>query len=105
MLQYTVQLRSQELAIRMALGASPGDVTGMVLRRGALQAGAGIVLGLGAAIALSRYLGHRLYEVSPTDLPTYAGMSALLFLVTLAASWLAARRARRIDPVSAMKVS
>jgi predicted permease len=102
-LSYAVRQRTSELGVRIALGASPGAVVGMVVRQGALLAVGGIAAGLVAAFALTRFVRSLLYEVSPSDPAAFAGMAALLFAVALAASYVPARRAGRIDPVRALK--
>ena len=103
-LAYTVRRRTSELGIRIALGARPDQIVRMVLRQGALIALGGIVAGVAAAWALTRSLGSLLYEVSPSDPLTFVAMALLLLTVALAASYLPARRAGRIDPVRAFKV-
>jgi putative ABC transport system permease protein len=102
-LSYTVSLRSSELGIRLALGASPTKVALMVVRQGALDAGVGIAAGVIAATGLTRYLRTLLYEVSPTDAVTFGAMAALLLAVALLASYAPARRAGRIDPIKALQ--
>lgn len=102
-LSYAVTLRRTELGIRMAVGATPARVVLTVVREGALQAGAGIVAGLLLALALSRYLRALLYGVTPTDPLAFGVTATLLFLVALAASYIPARRAGRIDPVRAIR--
>jgi putative ABC transport system permease protein len=102
-LSYTVRQRTAELGVRIALGAAPGGVVRMVLRQGALLAMGGIAAGLAAALALTRFLRGLLYEVSPNDPAAFAAMAVLLFAVALAASYVPARRAGRIDPVRALK--
>jgi putative ABC transport system permease protein len=102
-LSYAVRQRTSELGVRIALGASPGAVVGMVVRQGALLAVGGIAAGLVAAFALTRFVRSLLYEVSPSDPAAFAGMAALLLAVALAASYVPARRAGRIDPVRALK--
>ena len=102
-LAYAVRQRTSELGVRIALGASPGAMVAMVVRQGALLAIGGIAAGLLAAFALTRFVRSLLYEVSPSDPAAFAGMAALLFAVALAASYVPARRAGRIDPVRALK--
>lgn len=102
-LSYAVSRRINELGVRIALGQSPAGVVRMVLRQGATLAAAGIVAGLLAAFALTRYLRNLLYEVSPADPAAFASMAALLFAIAAAASYLPARRAGRIDPVRALR--
>jgi ABC-type antimicrobial peptide transport system permease subunit len=89
--------------VRIALGASPAKVARMVVRQGALLALAGVGAGLMASHFLTRFLGSILYEVSPGDPLVFAAMAVLIMLVALAASYLPARRAGRIDPVRAIK--
>ncbi len=102
-LAYAVRQRGSELGIRIALGASPVGVVRMVVREGAVLASIGIAAGLVAAFALTRLLGSLLYQVSPSDPATFAGMAALLFAVAIVASYVPARRAGRIDPVQALR--
>ena len=102
-LSYTVRQRTSELGVRIALGATPGHVVSMVVRQGALMSFAGIAIGLVAAFTLTRFLGSLLYEVSPSDPVAFTSMAVLLLVVALAASYLPARRAGRIDPVRALK--
>lgn len=102
-LAYSVSRRANEMGIRIALGANPGAVVGMVVRQGTALAMTGVVAGLLAAFALTRYLRSLLYEVSPTQPLAFASMAALLLLVGAAASYLPARRAGRIDPVQALR--
>ena len=100
---YSVTQRTHEMGIRVALGASYGDVLGLVLRKGALLAGAGVALGIPAALAVSRVMGSLLYGTSPRDLTVFAGVPVLLVLVALAASYLPARRATKVDPMVALR--
>ncbi len=100
---YSVSQRAQEIGVRMALGAQPGSVLSLLLGQAARLAGLGVVLGLASAFALSRLLGTLLYRVTPTDPATFAGVSLLLLLVTLLASYVPARRAMRVDPMVALR--
>jgi putative ABC transport system permease protein len=103
-LSYAVTLRTREIGVRMALGAPP-----LVVKRGILAHAAGITAvglvigGLGAA-GLTRFLGGLLYETRPLDVPTFAGMSALLFAVALIAAYLPARKAAGVSPLEAMRM-
>lgn len=100
---YTVALRTREMGIRLALGSAPRNVTRMVVRESMTTVGIGLVIGLGAALALSRLLGSMLYEISPTD-PWAIGATALTLLgVALLASFVPARRAATIDPLITMR--
>ena len=100
---YSVAQRTREIGIRVALGASAGDVAGMVVRRGlalgAIGGGAGLVVALG----VTRVLGSLLYEVAPRDPATLAAIIVLLGLVVLLASWIPARRAASVPAVEALK--
>ena len=100
---YSVTQRTREIGIRIALGAARGDVLRMVAR-GALQlAAAGVVCGVVGGIALTRLMKTLLYAVSPTDPRTFAAVAALLALVTLAAAFVPALRAARVDPTVTLR--
>jgi putative ABC transport system permease protein len=98
-----VTSRTREMGIRMALGAERRDVLAMVLRQAAVLAAAGLVAGLAASFALTRFLSSLLFEVRTTDLATLAMIAALLAAVALAASYLPARRAASVDPTVALR--
>ena len=100
---YTVQQRTREIGIRIALGASRERVVGMVVRRGLMLALAGIMLGSAAAYAVSRVLQSLLYGVGARDPITFIAVAALLGVVAVLASWVPARRAARVDPLAAMR--
>jgi len=100
---YAVGQRTNEIGLRMALGASPGDVLRLVLRQAFGLAGAGLLIGLVAAAAATRLLTSMLFEVKPADPLTYAAVAALLSIVALAASYIPARRAARVDPLMALR--
>jgi ABC-type antimicrobial peptide transport system permease subunit len=100
---YVVAQRTQEIGIRMAMGARAIDVLKMVLREGATLATVGVVIGVGAALALTRVMASLLFEVSPADPITFAGISLLLTFVSLLACYLPARRASRVDPIVALR--
>jgi putative ABC transport system permease protein len=103
-LAYGVSRRTSEIGIRLALGAAPGDVLRLVLRQGVLLIGGGTVAGLAGAFAMSRLLAGLLYEVDPHDPVAFAAIPVLVLIVGLAASWLPARRALRVDPATALRV-
>lgn len=102
-LAYAVGQRTQEIGIRMALGAERGAVLRMVLRRGIVLTTIGIVLGLAGAAGLTRYLSGMLYDLTPLDPPTYAVVAILFATVALVASYLPARRATQVDPMVALR--
>ena len=102
-LSYAVSRRTAELGVRIALGARPAAVVRMVVRQGVQLTLAGIGLGVVGAVVLTGYLRALLYEVSPTDPVAFAAMAALLFAVALAASYVPARRAAKVDPMTALR--
>ena len=89
--------------MRLALGARPREVVWVVVRRGATLAGLGIVCGLGGALALSGVMRGLLYQVSPTDVPTFAGVSLGLGVVAIVACVMPAWRAASLDPVAVLR--
>ena len=98
-----VNRRTREIGLRMALGARAGDVMRLVMRRSFLLALAGIAAGTGAGAWLVRYLASQLFGVAPGDPLTFGGAALVLLAVALAATYLPARRAIRIDPVAALR--
>jgi len=101
---YSVAQRTQEVGIRRALGAQQGDILRLVMRQGFILTVTGIVIGLIGAGVLTRVMTTLLFHVSATDPATFAGIAALFLVVSLAASYVPARRAARIDPMSALRV-
>ena len=102
-ISYSVLQRTQEIGIRMALGAQRRNVFGMVLGQGARLAGLGIGIGFVTALGVTRLLASFLYGVGPTDPLTFAAVSLLLLGIALLACYLPARRAMRVDPMVALK--
>jgi predicted permease len=103
LLAYTVSQRSRELGLRMALGASAGQVIRSVVARGLALAAAGLAIGFAGAFALSRTLNRILYGVAANDPGTYAAVALLLTLIVAAACYVPARRASRIDPLTVLR--
>ena len=103
-LAYSVAQRTSEIGLRMALGAQPRQVLGLVLRQGMLLAVIGAAVGIVVALPVARMAAGLLYGVSATDPLTYAGITLLLMAVALLACYLPARRATRIDPLIALRV-
>jgi len=103
LLAYTTIKRSPELGLRLALGATRGNIRALILGQGARLLGLGLIIGLAGALALSRVLGSFLFEVKPVDPVIYAGVSILLAAATILACWIPARRASRIDPIVTLR--
>jgi predicted permease len=102
-LAYSVARQTHEIGVRMALGARSGDVVRLVLGQGLRVTAIGIVFGVAGALGLTRFLQSLLYEVRPTDPPTFVGVLLLLVSVSVAASYLPASRAMRVDPMVALR--
>ena len=102
-MSYSVSLRRQEMGLRLALGAAPGDLYRLVLRRGLLLTGVGLGVGLAGAVAASRALQGLLYEIDRFDPVAFGGMAVALWTTALIASIIPARRAARADPLVALR--
>ena len=102
-ISYSVQSRTNEIGIRVALGASAGTILKMVLRETLILAAVGLAVGLPVAFAGSRVLGHLLFGISPTDPATIIVVSLTLAAVAAAAGYLPARRATQVDPLIALR--
>jgi ABC-type antimicrobial peptide transport system permease subunit len=98
-LSYLVSLRTQEIGIRMALGADRGGILRLVLTRGLVLAAIGLVLGLAGSIAATRIMSTLLYGVNPIDVPTLAVVSGVMIVIALVACLVPAWRATRVDPL------
>jgi putative ABC transport system permease protein len=103
LMAYSVQLRTQEIGIRMALGAGPQDVRRMVVKQGMRLALLGVFLGVAAALALTRLMASLLYGVKPWDPAAIVSVAVLLSAVALLATYFPARRASRVDPMIALR--
>jgi ABC-type antimicrobial peptide transport system permease subunit len=101
---YSVAQRIQEVGIRRALGAQRSDILRLMLRQGLGLTLAGVVIGTGGAFALTRVMKAMLFHVSATDPVTFTAIALLFMVVALAASYIPARRATRIDPMAALRV-
>jgi ABC-type antimicrobial peptide transport system permease subunit len=100
---FFVTRRTQEIGIRMAIGAQRSDVLRLVLGEGARMAGLGIVIGIVASLAITRLVSSLLFGIGATDPLTFSSVAVLLSLVALVATYIPARRAMRVDPVTALR--
>jgi len=100
---YSVAQRTREIGIRIALGAQRGELLGLLLRQGMLLVVCGVIAGVIASLALTRFLASMLFDVQPIDLLTFGGVVLLLVAVSAVACFLPARRAMRVDPIIALR--
>ena len=100
---YSTSQRTSEIGLRMAIGAQRADVVGLVLKEGARLAIAGIVIGIAGSYWATRLLASFLYGVTATDVTAFAGAATALFVVAIAATYIPARRAARVDPMTALR--
>ncbi|MCA1577508.1 MAG: ABC transporter permease [Acidobacteria bacterium] len=100
---YSVSQQTHYIGVRMALGASPSDILRMVLKQGLVLAVAGVVIGIVAALGMMRLLRTLLFEVSTSDVATFATVAGALFVIALVACYLPARRATKVDPLVALR--
>jgi putative ABC transport system permease protein len=103
LMAYSVQQRTQEIGIRLAMGAETGHVRRMVVFQGMRLALVGVLIGVGAAFGLTRLIATFLFGVRERDLAVFIAVPLVLILVSLVAVWLPARRATQIDPVIALR--
>ena len=103
LIAYSVTQRTQELGIRLALGAEPGDIVRLVMRQGLLAALAGVLIGTAGSLLLTRLMDTLLYGVSATDVSTFAVSAVVFVTIAAVASYLPARRAARLDPSDTLR--
>ena len=102
-MSYIVAQGTHDIGLRIALGASEGKVLKLVLGKGMMLTGFGLLVGIGGSLALTRLISSMLFGIKPTDLWTYAAVSLLLAIVALIAGYIPARRAAEIGPLIALR--
>jgi predicted permease len=102
-ISYSVARRTKEFGLRMVLGAQGGDILGLVMKQGAAMVALGVIAGLAVAFALTRLMASLLFGITVTDLPAFVGVTAILAAVALAACYVPARRATRVDPMQTLR--
>jgi ABC-type antimicrobial peptide transport system permease subunit len=102
-MSYVVTQRTQEMGVRLALGATPVEIARLVLGQGARLVVIGLALGIAGAVALTRLMTSLLFEVTPTDPVTYGGVALVLAVTAVAACQIPAWRATRVDPLTALR--
>jgi putative ABC transport system permease protein len=100
---YVVSQRTRDIGIRLALGAAPASVLGLVLRQGLLLTAGGVILGVVGGLAITGSMRTLLYAIEPRDPATFVAVPLLLLLVSMVACYLPARRAMRVDPLTALR--
>lgn len=100
---HAVAGRTREIGLRMALGATGGDIARTVLAKGLASVAMGLAAGLAASVAVARLLQHLLFGITATDAPTYAAATGVLLAAVMIAMWIPARRATRVDPIRALR--
>jgi putative ABC transport system permease protein len=103
LISFSTTLRTREIGVRIALGAQTRDILKLILREGVVLSLAGVAMGLAGSLALTRFLSSLLFETTPTDSLTFAGIALLLFIVAMAAGYIPARRASKVDPMVALR--
>ena len=103
LVSYSVARRTSEIGVRMALGAQKRDVVNLIVRQGLKLLLMGLIIGIGGALAVTRFLSSMLYGVTPTDPLTFIAVSLILIVVALAACYIPARRAAKVDPIVALR--
>jgi putative ABC transport system permease protein len=103
LMAYTVSLQKHEIGVRMALGAQPGSILGMVFAKGLRLISAGMAVGMAAALGVAYLLRHQFWKFSPADPVIYSAVCGILVTVGLLACWVPAQRATRIDPMTALR--
>ncbi len=104
LMAYAVSQRTQEIGIRVALGAAPGNVVNLIVRRAMLLTLAGLLIGLAATLGLTHLISHMLFQVGAADPLSFGGAALFLGLVALVASYVPARRAAKVDPMTALRI-
>lgn len=102
-MSYAVSQRAHELGVRAALGARPADLVALVLKDAGLLAAGGIVIGIATALAVTTFTERLLFGVTPKDPVTFVGVTLVLSAAALLASWIPARRAARVDPLTVIR--
>jgi ABC-type antimicrobial peptide transport system permease subunit len=102
-MSYLVSQRTKEIGIRMAVGASPGNVVGLILRQALWLAGCGLILGCLVSLGLGNLLAHVFYMIRPFDLIAYMAACAAVTIAAIASAFVPSRRASRIDPVQTLR--